>query len=650
MSWKYLSDRALLETDILLKKTKENRNKIINTSDLNIVMNILVDDAYEFNSFYTMCGLMSIVYPDKKIRDNWSLCDIKLSKYVESSLKKDTKFYEKIVLLRKTHRLNLDEQIFLDKILDSYYKCGYDGKNKEKVKKLRHFENQLESSIANKLLESNSFIINRNDITDQETMSATNISFNEISEIEIEIENNKYYYPYLAKKLNSRVSRKTLDTSYMAKSKYVLEDFLKLVLCRYEINKNCKKNTINLPEIKNNQELLKKIISNLSNEQGKLFAEIYDNNDHNKINHADVLHYISQMKDNACKTKFTVQNVITAIFDIIKKYFMIEFKISKNKMGWDDNVLIAEVFKNNKLIGCLYLDLLYRDGKTYQPLSITLNTRWEYPRGKNQLKLPCLVLIASYESMTNNLLTYDDVITLMKEFGQIVHHFSHESSLGINNTSNEYDLFMIKLFENIAIFDEEFIKKIINNTNDIQKLFKAYKYEKLYTANNTCIDALFEILIYTSDVFVKFAKDMIKKQLKTESSLEKVYHEIYNQFMDKYDGYFDYKNRSVSPNLLFEITNNKNCNTLMWNIINDIISFNIVKNKLYSQLITYILQPSTEKTTELFANLTKKLVNINSTIDYIQSLSISVDNKIEQNKLNKTSLIPEDTNYYEEEY
>ena len=66
INWSIIcSDKIIIEAKKLIKKSEEIRNIIINETNNKKIIELLADDAYEFNTFNKLCSVLSIIIPNE---------------------------------------------------------------------------------------------------------------------------------------------------------------------------------------------------------------------------------------------------------------------------------------------------------------------------------------------------------------------------------------------------------------------------------------------------------------------------------------------------------------------------------------------------------------------------------------------------------
>lgn len=527
--WRYLcteKDKILFETQLLIDKSRSvheqiNEINIVNQVDVKNVFKILTDDTFEFNYYYATVGLLQLVAPTKEIRDLWKASDILLKKFLGESLN-DSKFYNQIKKLKATGNFNKTEILFIDTIINSYKKNGIDANDKNRLIKFKTYRDDLEKSIINNFSKIVVTMYDTHDKRKQETL----INYD--------------------------------------KSSRAIKDFLKLILCKREINK-----LVGIKHDINSSTMLQNMLSQTSDKMMDILTDIKNNMNKKEkktftLIDSDINEYLQQLKKHT--SKLIPNNVLDNIFEIINNKFGIKMEFVKNVQAWDPNVKLIAI-KDTAVRGYLYLDLIHRDNKIQQPLCITLNNKFMY---KDTIRLPSIALITDYSSMTTPILSYNDVVLLFKEFGQIIHHIFNDSVLGIVNMNMDTDI-MEYIMEFVA-WHPDTIKKMYGNENT-DKLTMARTIEQMCDLRKMCINALFGNLIETSDTCVKFIKNLLKENSNVEATVHKLYKELYNEFACKFKDVYDYEFARMDGNVMISLMGNKHMR-----VSNYVTAYNVFNN------------------------------------------------------------------------
>ncbi len=121
---------------------------------------------------------------------------------------------------------------------------------------------------------------------------------------------------------------------------------------------------------------------------------------------------------------FPEDQVIKGIFAIIKRLYGITIKEKKGLSTWHQDVRFFELYdRKQKLQSKLYLDLYCRENKRSGAWMDDYQTR--YLLKNRKIQTPIAFLVCNFSPPLNNapaLLTHDDVLTLLHEFGHCLQH------------------------------------------------------------------------------------------------------------------------------------------------------------------------------------------------------------------------------------
>jgi hypothetical protein len=644
-TWEYLCSDNLVgdkpkvsipqyELKMILDKSHKNIKYLINMKlndedEIEKFLKIYVDDTYEVTSFHNVAELLQYVSPSKNNKKEWEHVVNKLNNYNEK-IKNSVELFKKIKYIRDNHKIDKYEIFLLNNIILNYISNGILKKNVcKKSEALKYHETKLTYDITKKLLSPTSVILNKNDIDTTECL----LNINQISDAEVELIHDKNIYPHLTRLVKTDMSRKILERSYFMVSRTVLKDFIKLVMCRHELAKQLGYSnyalqlTNNIKELDEAQEFIKEMVNNLGEKYELALQQIYMYSN-KKLQYSDILHYISQIRTEELKTKFSVNLVLNIIFWIIKEYFGLHFIVNKKYNGWHKDVLVVEVYDNNKQIyGHLYLDLLKRPDKIVTPTVFINNHSFNYPYGSDTQKVPAVTLVAGFDSLDQPILTIRDYNYLFRLFGKIVTVICDKSKFGLGIFHSNKEMFMEKLFEWLSMNDT-ILSKLNIQTAYKEEIINSFELENIINLMNTCIDAQFDILINTSDKFIDLCKKLLKENKDMISSLEKIYYEIYYKYMKPYDKYIN-KLQTINPNLIYTITDNNN-RLLYKNIYDKISAFNVYNHMLkYKDGIKFrknILENNTDEIKDIinsYLETPKEPKEIKQAIEIIQETEMN---------------------------
>lgn len=125
--------------------------------------------------------------------------------------------------------------------------------------------------------------------------------------------------------------------------------------------------------------------------------------------------------EEALRPYFPLDKALSGVFEVNRRLFGIRVKERKNVPVWHDSVRFFDVFdEKGKHIGSTYVDLYVREGKKDGAWKSTFIDQRKDTLG-NHVK-PVTVLVANFKQTDGvTLLTHSEVLTLLHEFGHVVH-------------------------------------------------------------------------------------------------------------------------------------------------------------------------------------------------------------------------------------
>ena len=124
---------------------------------------------------------------------------------------------------------------------------------------------------------------------------------------------------------------------------------------------------------------------------------------------------------NIISEYFPMESTVQKLLNIYEKFFDLKFKISPIKDLWHNDLQVIEVYKDNKKIGYIVLDLYPRPNKYSHACQIGILPAVT----KNGTNCPALVVVvANFPKSSGDkpaLLKFNDVNTFFHEFGHAIH-------------------------------------------------------------------------------------------------------------------------------------------------------------------------------------------------------------------------------------
>lgn len=146
--------------------------------------------------------------------------------------------------------------------------------------------------------------------------------------------------------------------------------------------------------------------------------------------------------DEDMKPYFELNNTIKGVFGLATKLYGYKFKQIDNVDLYHPDVKVYEVYeKDGKLLGILYADFFYRDGKS--PGAWMTEFRCETKDDNGNKIVPLISIVCNFSKPAGNnpvLLTPSEVETFLHEFGHALHGLSSEAKYAsLSGTSVDHD-------------------------------------------------------------------------------------------------------------------------------------------------------------------------------------------------------------------
>lgn len=580
------------KTDIIIKSSKENIKKIIddNIND-NIKIKMLIDDTYIFDVYMQTINLMTII-SEKDDYKYWSYADNEFKKY-NYYFNTNKKLLECIIkLIKKTN--NMYEKIFLSKMGRSMEKFGTNAINTDKICKIFNQLEQTENNIYNIIDKPIKIKIDRKKIDAKSDSIMSSVCPDENN---IVLVNKKKYY-YLLKKLNDKKISKELELQYLKVYNDILPLVGKLLILRNIYSKYIGYDNYYLfiSEKSNDEtEEIQELVTDLNNKLDKpyenILKEIQNIKKTNKhIDFIDIINFIDKISPDI---KLSPIDILQNVMITIQKKMNIDFRTSKIK-ALNEYSNCIDIYYNNQLKGHLHIDLLYRINKRVNQITvIKLNNNY----GTN---LPSVYLLGSYNNLENKICTYSELVTMFKEFGNILINIFAYTPNGISEIDVEIFNFVPDIMEFLAYDDfvlelvchklySNNYKKIIKNMKIIRKL------EIIINLKIKCSNVLFDNVVHSSSTFINKLKKAEIEDIK--NIILGLINKINNDIFGKYYSILKIDNNYINPSFIYNLINGNQGLTygsilsyiLSYNAYNLIINgnsddfiYNILENKEYS--------------------------------------------------------------------
>ena len=226
--------------------------------------------------------------------------------------------------------------------------------------------------------------------------------------------------------------------------------------------------------------------------------------------------------DELYKPFFEKNNVINGLFKFLNKLFKLVFKPVKTPV-WDETVNVYDIYRNEKFIGRVYLDLEARKGKRDGAWMDEWISHYEDEEG-NIVK-PIAHIVANFSPSTEktpSLLRPYDVETLFHEMGHALHHLVSEVKepfvSGISGVEWDAVEFPSQFLEKFA-YDKEVLKLFAKHYQTgepmpeemMDNLRKAKNFQSGLAMIRQLEFALFDILIHVDKYDAKQVQQILDK-------------------------------------------------------------------------------------------------------------------------------------------
>ncbi len=146
--------------------------------------------------------------------------------------------------------------------------------------------------------------------------------------------------------------------------------------------------------------------------------------------------------DEDMKPYFELNNTIKGVFGLATKLYGYKFKETDKVEPYHPDAKVFEVYeKNGKLLGILYADFFYRDGKS--PGAWMTEFRGETKDDEGNKSIPLISIVCNFSKPVGNnpvLLTPSEVETFLHEFGHALHGLSSEAKYAsLSGTNVDHD-------------------------------------------------------------------------------------------------------------------------------------------------------------------------------------------------------------------
>jgi Zn-dependent oligopeptidase len=626
------NDQILDQVKNIITQSETCIDRLINEDiEPKIKINMLIQDTYICDTYTSVISLLILIC-DKSDYHNWIQAE-KLFKQHNNSFNTNQELLKIIIeLIKQTD--DMYDKIFLSKMGRSMEKYGLNTNNSSRIAKILSQIEDTENNIFNILDKPLKIQIDRKNIGARSESIMSSVYPDDSNNI---IVNKKKYY-YLLKKLTDKNISKELESQYMKRYVDILPLTGKLLILRSIYAKNIGfNNYYELVSEKTEEETeeIQQLITDLNLKLDMPFSNILNDLKrvlkNTKLDFNDIIHALDILSPDI---KLSPIEMLQYVMTTIQQKLSIDFKTSKMS-ALNKNSNCIEVFdRNNNLKGYLHIDLIQRENKRTNQMSvIKLNNQY-----KNNL--PSVYFIGCYTNLEEKYCSYSELVIMFREFGNILINLFAHTPNGINEFDLEIFNFIPDIMEFIA-YDDYVLSLVLYNQygenyhHKMKQIKSIRKIEFIINLKLKCTNALFDNIVHNSSNF-------INKISKCElDEIKNILLDLNNNIMKDIFGKHDknlifiqpYINQTTVNNLI-----NGNQGLIYGSILSIILSFNAYK----------IIMTNKSKSNEFLFNLLenknysyRKLI-----LEFISQLNNDYYNEFLQSCL---GIQPDSENYYDEE-
>lgn len=597
------SDRITYEANILIKKSRQVRNRIkkleINDAGCKVIIKLLIDDTYEFNNFHSISALFQVISPTKTSKEIWYSVDKLMISYTEE-FNSDTELYEIIMQVMQNKNVTDNEKSALNKIIKSLKKYGAH-LDKNALKKINTITDnilELESTITELIISGNNVALDNYipqkffDEMDEHIAIAGIHKYVKINKQIFDKKNNDSNIDENIKKIIKNI--------YDAYCNDIFEKVVKLLIFRHELSNEL--NFGNYSDLKSNGcmngsdiNVIKEVVIGLDKTAKLEISELLKKQNTTENISSVMMHKLISDKRYELLLKigtFNVENILSIVIKIFEKIFKIKFSLMDTK-SWHTDVKLYNINDEitGKEIGFIYFDLMYRKGKRCTLTCIELMQYANYPYGSNEYRYGSSAILGNFRQE----MAYNDIVIFAHKLCSAIHNISGTTKFSIlNGIECEYDfrdvpgLVVEKLFWDPAIISEILIanNKNIKNVENVRSLLTI---DLSINIKNKCVIALFDKFIHSSKKFIEMCS-VKNKNITLISTFNSIYGGIIQQVMGDITPYNNFT--IIEPNMLLPYVSDYSgmiCNLLISEIIATNLYTKVDSNELFYKLRAHIM-------------------------------------------------------------
>lgn len=515
----------------------------------------LIRDTYIHNLFLKFCMMKIITNNDGD--EFWFIQKDKLDDYI-TEIYNDKNFETSLIYMYRYFEKNKSKNKIYEDYLLFLNKLLVKNENENNDINYINFYDEIEMNILQSISNINSVNIKCKLFNKKKELS----KFDDIVKHDnmYNIKLTDYNYNLLYNYIDDIKTLKNIEDSHHSKTDNTLKFLVNLVLLRNKQANDLKHQTyysyINRGK-NNNKDTIKTLVEKLDEKlkNNTIFelqniAKIFNVNSISKI-------MIDKINNIHQDIHFKVSNIFPKIFNLLNEIFGIKI----NKID-DEKHNIFEM-RLNDMIGKLYIEFI-DDSKMKKNITLKLSDKMLI--NKNKVSIPEIVLVCN----NVNELSYNEIINLFGDFGEITQNLFYKSNTGKINYDPEFNDLIPTIFKYIAK-NEKVIKYFIEEhpqkSHDIifEKIQTSINISKTINLKLDIINSKFEHLLHNS-------KPIINK-IQNHNDKEYIIKETYNCIYK--DTFYDNKlieiPKYIDPNIISKLNSYEKCQYSI--IMNDIFGY-----------------------------------------------------------------------------
>lgn len=572
----------------IIKKSVETRKKVVETADASTCVKLLMTDTFSYNTTMSAVCLMTYISNRYDLKF-WNVADDMLTKY-NVEFNTDNVLFKKILQITKKIK-NQHHKLFCITMLKSMEKFGLSSGNKTKVVALIDNIDRTEKMISEYMAKPTRIKFDRSaiDYQSESLISSVNPDGETVA-----INKNTFYY--LIKRVADSKLRSEIENAYMLRTNNMLPYISKILILRNMYARIL--NRVNYTQLINSKstaesENIKLLIADLN---VKLDGEVKkdlefvkkesDRRSTEKIELHDIVYVCNRLMPDK---KFSPAKVLEVLTTIMKNFFGIIMTVDV-----DGSIPMFNKFvlKNNAgYIGVLYVDLIERDDKNVkQPVFIKLNNYYVDPE-TSKIIYPTMCILGSFQNMTSDCITYNDIVLVFREFGNVLYNILALTPNGIPEDDIELYSFTSYIMEFFAD-DQDVIAMFTDKMNktNIDRLKLSRRIENIINIKLKCFYALFDNILHGSDEVIQILKDT-KNNSDAKNILLELYRKAYVEVFNNVKDVFNIDALCVNPTIIQNCTDG-NQGVIYGSILGLILAYNayvLIKKGLGEKFVKKVL-------------------------------------------------------------